>query len=180
MPRWGQQRALLAMIAAIGVLVAGCSASSSQQTSSPRTNHPRASGGACQVTDPGGHDIPAPLKRYGDGPFFGDGQMWIDAWWTKNGNVGTSGNKDYPYGVKYASFTLRHGKVTGALGRPKIEAIRLDGSGLAKGSFGGYATATSNGVIQHWWPTGLIFSSHGCWQITESVGHSTIKFIVRI
>lgn len=181
-----QHRLTLAIVAATVTTLAAtaCSATSNSPSTAPKQSHASTTGTkSCQVTKPTQSGIPASLQHYGDGPWFGDGPMWVDAWWVdlKNRKLALRNSSEkYPYAIKYRSFTVQHGKVTDTLGHPKIHATRLDGRGRAKGGFGGYATEADTPVIEHFWPTVVSFSSHGCWQITESIGHSTIKFKVKI
>jgi hypothetical protein len=67
--------------------------------------------------------------------------------------------------------------MTDRKGAPKVSAERLDGSGPVRGSTGGFASA--NGTM-HWWPTVVEFPDPGCWMVTESLGSTTVSFVLRV
>ncbi|MES4826576.1 MULTISPECIES: hypothetical protein [Streptomyces] len=82
------------------------------------------------------------------------------------------------YRTKYASITLdAQGQVTDQKGAPDVDVERLDRSGSARGSTGGFATADGD---RQWWPTVVNFAEPGCWKVTESLGSTEVRFIVHV
>jgi hypothetical protein len=135
----------------------------------------------CRVTEPTRSGIPSEVAKQAFGNVFGNGRLWVGAWWT-GGLLDQVRSKDladdqFPYTAKYATWTLQDGKVSAAAGAPQVSVKRLDAPGHGEGSFGGYATTTEG---FHFWPTGVGFSDTGCWQVTETVGGDSVTYIVQI
>ena len=173
MPEW--VRPTLAGVCSAALLTAGCT--DGRQSSASGTP----SGGACPATRPTERAIPAGVSEQGYGPVFGEGSLWVGAWWAQRPMLEQL-RAQRPRAVKYPSFTVRDGQVTNALGPPRIRAERLDGTGEGSADTGGYATATQDGsgATLHWWPTVVTFPSAGCWRVTETVADTTISYVVRI
>lgn len=71
--------------------------------------------------------------------------------------------------------------MTDQWGPPRVEGTRLDGEGEASGDAGGYATSMGDsGNTLNWWPTSVEFPSLGCWEITETVGDTSITYVVKL
>ncbi|WP_338747871.1 hypothetical protein [Janibacter alittae] len=118
------------------------------------------------------------MRETHEGPVFGQGALWVGAWWTDKPALKQAREIG---GMKYPSFTIREGNVTDELGPPRVQAERVDGKGEASGSTGGYAKAVDDaGKTFHWWPTAISFPSPGCWQVTETVGRTSITYVVWI
>ncbi|MDX3387871.1 hypothetical protein PV682_41485 [Streptomyces niveiscabiei] len=82
------------------------------------------------------------------------------------------------YRMKYVSITLDgQGRVTDRKGAPRVDAERLDGSGSVRGGTGGFATAEGG---RHWWPTVIGFGGPGCWQVTETLGSTEVRFTMHV
>lgn len=176
--------AALAALCSAGLLTAGCRPdAASSGTVSPSPTPESSTADACPVTSPTEQAIPEGVRehRYGGGAVFGQGALWVGAWWADRSFL-KQFREQRPYVVKYPSFTIRDGEVTDALGPPLVRAERLDGIGGVSGTSGGYATATQDGSGRtlHWWPTVIHFSGAGCWQVTETVADTTITYVVQI
>jgi hypothetical protein len=109
----------------------------------------------------------------GDG-WYGSGPLWtqgIGAGMTRAGNG---------YRLKYGSFTLDdRGAMSGRVGRPRLAVRRVDGPGTGHGSVRAYGDATGRGNTPiSFWPTVVALSHSGCWQITESLHRTTLRFHV--
>lgn len=166
----------------ITALAGGCTTSTpSVSTSQPSTSSHALSvdGRRCHETIPVTHGVPAVLAD-AEADWYGRGHIWVNLWWTDSGisdrNFGPNDDKEYPYAVKYGSVIVEHGRLTDSFGHPHISVRRLDGTGRSRASFGAYASA--GGV--DFWPTGVGFSRRGCWEVTESVAGSTIKFVLKV
>lgn len=182
-----RQAALL--IAPLAVLSAACTASSSPSSSSspsPKTAHaapPAGRGEAsdaadagCRVTPPvPAASVPAALRDWGAGQqWYGDGDLWV----AKPGVQGPWDSAGGGYRTKYASVTLdAHGAVTDRKGPPVVRAERLDGSASVIADTGGFATADGG---KHWWPTGVALPQDGCWKVTETLGSTSVDFVIRV
>lgn len=171
--------AALAAVCSTSLLTVGCQSTEAPAAqpseSTVPTSSPDSDTDACQVTLPTLDQTPSLLDEWGS--VFGRETLWVDAWWADR-SVLEQARTDRA--VKYASFTIQDGEVTEGLGPPRVQAKRLDGKGKVVGASGGYASAEQGGQIIHWWPTGLGFSSHGCWQVTETVGPTSITYVVKI
>ena len=135
----------------------------------------------CRATEPTRSGVPSEVAKQAFGNVFGDGRLWVGAWWT-GGLLDQVRSKDladdqFPYTAKYPTWTLQDGKVSAVAGAPQVSVQRLDAPGHGEGSVGGYATTTEG---FHWWPTGVGFSDTGCWQVTETVGGDSITYVVHI
>lgn len=166
------------------VLAAGCGSTDTDSSS-------QASAGGessdCQITEPADTDAPEGVQDALDGldyGAFGKDALWVDAWWTdqetldeaRSGELSDDPD-EYPYQMKYPSYTVRKGAVVDEMGAPEVEVERLDGDGEANADTGGFATATNDdGTDIHWWPTVIAFSDHGCWQVTETVKDTSISY----
>lgn len=136
----------------------------------------------CRVTEPTRSGVPSDVAKQRYDNVFGDGRLWVGAWWANEDSLDQVRSKDlsdngFPYSVKYPTWTVRDGKVSAVAGAPQVSVKRLDGPGHGGGSVGGYATSTEG---FHWWPTGVGFSDTGCWQVTETVGGDSITYVVHI
>lgn len=165
----GMGLATMAGLCSAVLLTTGCTAGTSTDENS-----------SCPVTRPTSSGVPEGVREQRYGAVFGQGALWVGAWWADRSAV-EQVRHQRPHAVKYPSFTVRDGAVTSALGPPLVQATRLDGTGEASGDTGGYASATQDGSDRtlHWWPTVVTFSSRGCWQITETVGGTSISYVVR-
>lgn len=122
----------------------------------------------CPVTLPG-HTGPAGARQafFGWGASYGNGELWVGGLW--------------PHGVIAASPGLvdRHGRVGMKFGwwrevpgRLRIIGRRLDAPAprlLADVPPGYGATGFQ--------PSGLIFPTEGCWEVTGTVGHTSLSFV---
>jgi hypothetical protein len=180
---------LLMGVSSALLFTAGCTTAVLGGRGSPAASSPSAAVAAtpagCRVTEPTRSGAPSVVAKQAFGNVFGDGRLWVGAWWT-GGLLDQVRSKDladdeFPYTVKYPTWTLRDGKVSATAGAPQVSVKRLDGPGHGEGSVGGYATAAEGGTTAfHWWPTGVGFSDTGCWQVTETVGGDSITYVVRI
>ena len=173
---------LVAGLCSTVLLISGCTVSESSTEGPVTAASPTVASsplaGGCRVTRPTKEGIPEGVREVVDGPVFGQGKLWVHAWWAEK-PILTSVREENE--IKYPSFTLRNGEVTDQLGPPRLQIKRLDGAGEASGDTGGYATAQDDsGRILNWWPTGIDFSSSGCWQVTETVGGTSIIYTIRL
>jgi hypothetical protein len=168
------------------LFTAGCTATVLGGRGSPAASSPSAAvtatPAACRVTEPTRSGVPSEVAKQRYGNVFGDGRLWVGAWWTDGGNLDQVRSKgladdEFPYTDKYPTWTVRDGKVSAVAGAPQVTVKRLDGPGHGEGSVGGYATSTEG---FHWWPTGVGFSDTGCWQVTETVGGDSVIYVVQI
>ncbi|MEK8146253.1 hypothetical protein NKH18_48500 [Streptomyces sp. M10(2022)] len=111
-------------------------------------------------------------------------QQWHGAadLWVRIPTLGSTARSAEGYRAKYVSVTLdEQGKVTDRKGPPTVSAERVDGSGTARGSTGGYASAEKdNGRRIRWWPTTIDFPDGGCWLVTEVLGSTTVRVLLRV
>lgn len=185
MLRW--ERSIVAGLSAAVLLLAGCTSSGPRpQPSQPPFASPTQAASAvarpktdtCLVTTPTEDGIPKGLSESLDGPVYGQGPLWVGAWWA---DEPTFKQARELRSIKYPLFTIENGKATDDLGPPRVEAIRLDGEGRAGGGTGGYARDPGNsGQSFDWWPTGIDFPSHGCWQVTQTAASTSITYVVRL
>jgi hypothetical protein len=170
------------------LFAAGCTTAVPRGRGAPAASSPSAAVTAtpagCRVTEPTRSGVPSEVAKQGAGNVFGDGRLWVGAWWTGGllDQVRSKGLADdkFPYTVKYPTWTVRDGKVSAAAGAPQLSVKRVDAPGHGEGSVGGYATAPQGDTTLHWWPTGVGFSDTGCWQVTETVGGDSITYVVQI
>lgn len=170
------------------VLAAGCG-STDTDSSSPASTSGESSD--CQVSEAADTDAPEGVQDALDGldyGAFGKDELWVDAWWTdqealdqvRSGEL-SDDSDEYPYQMKYPSYTVRDGAVVEEMGAPEVEVKRLDGHGDANAHTGGFATTTNDdGTELHWWPTVIEFSDHGCWQVTETVKDTSINYTLKL
>lgn len=181
---------MLSVGAAAVLLTAGCATTpSSAPHPSAASTTPVAQ--ACRVTPPTQSDIPAVItaQQY-TGPVFNKGNLWVGAWWGnpevlkqagKKITGGIGGDSKYPYGMKYPTWKVQDGKITGEGGKPRIRVKSLDGHSQGSGLVGGYTNELmDNGTTAYWWPTVVGFTSTGCWQITETQGGDRLVYLVKI
>lgn len=146
---------MTATILTVSFFTCFCTASSAAQVGgSPR----------CQVTKPNGNTPPGERAR----PHFhgGDG-LWTSLW------------RDEPNAPDYVlgdgSLSLKFAWWRGVKGKLIIEGRRLDGVAppLRSKIPMGYGDTGFQ-------PTGLIFPTEGCWEVTGKVGDVSLKFVVRV
>lgn len=172
------------------LVIAGCTTATSENRGAPASRSPRAAGTAtpatCSVTEPTRTGVPADVAEQGYGDVFGEGRLWVGAWWTDGENLDQVRSKgladeEYPYREKYPTWTVQHGEVSAAAGAPQVSVTRVDTPGQGDGGVGGYGTARQDDTtVFHWWPTVVGFSENGCWRVTETVGEDSITYVVRI
>ena len=177
------ERATLLSLCSTILITTGCSATDGAVERPPNTAPtsaaaPTPTSVACRVTRPTTEGIPTGVRQTHDGAVFGQGTLWVGAWWSDKAVLEQARQHG---GIKYPSFTIQDDVVTDELGPPQVSAKRLDGEGESSGDTGGYATAEDDsGKPLHWWPTGIRFSSPGCWQVTETVGSTSITYVVDV
>lgn len=131
----------------------------------------------CPVTQPvPRQQVPESLRGLGE-RWVGAEDLWIDL----PGGAVSAGPTD----LKFATYTLdEQGRMSDLHGPPTLTARRLDGPGSAAGdrqSQSSYATATGpNGRVMHFWPTTITVPTPGCWAFTETLGDTTVRFVVPI
>lgn len=184
---------LVGLGVAVLLLTGGCTAAQQHTVEPPSrsavSTTPAAQ--ACPVTSPTQGGIPAVVtaQQY-TGPVFNTGNLRVGAWWgnpeifkqaSKKITGGVGGDSKYPYGMKYPTWKVQDGKITGAGGKPRISVKPLDGHGQGSGIGGGYTNELmGNGTMAYWWPTVVGFTIPGCWQITEAQGGDSLVYVVKI
>ncbi|MFE4535221.1 hypothetical protein ACFRKB_09070 [Streptomyces scopuliridis] len=163
------------------LLAVGCSTSTSPQPDSPSSSAswPDTSDTtnvACPDTAPVPPDsLPAAVDDFDKkSEWYGTDDLWV----AKPRLLDHTDEREARYRAKYASITLdAQGRVTDQKGAPRVEAERLNRSGTARGSTGGFATGDGD---RQWWPTAIDFPEPGCWQVTETLGSTEVRFTVHV
>ena len=173
----------MAGLCSTGLPMAGCPASESvtegpvTAAASPTVASSPVTDG-CRVTLPTKEGIPKSVRQSVDGPVFGQGGLWMYAWWAEGPTLASVRKEN---GIKYPSLTTHDGVVTDQFGPPRLQVIRLDGTGEASGDSGGFATDYDDlGRTRTWWPTAIDSSGAGCWQVTETVGDTSITYTAQL
>lgn len=185
------ERAGLAGLFAVVLFTAGCTATHpSAPHSAPTTTSAPSGAQACPVTEPTQGAVPAGIAVQKPGPVYNQGDLWVRAWWDnpealaaagKKMTGGIGGDAKYPYGMKYPTWKVLAGKLTGEGSRPRISVKPLDGHGHGSGILGGYTNALQDdGNTAYWWPTVVGFTTHGCWQVTETQGGDSLAYIIKL
>jgi hypothetical protein len=136
----------------------------------------------CAVTLPNGSEPPGVFTHHGpnDNPgsksyksyLFGNGKLWTTLW--PNGTVefrtGGPGSVD-----SHGSLGMKFPWWRGVRGKLTIEGKRLDGPAppLRARIPEGYGDTGFQ-------PTGLIFPTYGCWEVTGRVGVASLTFVTRV
>ncbi|MFI5659052.1 hypothetical protein [Streptomyces sp. NPDC051684] len=163
------------------LLAVGCSTPTSSQPDPPSSSASRpdassATNAACPDTAPvSSGSVPAAVHDFDKkSNWYGADGLWV----AQPRLLDHMDEHEEGYRTKYASITLdAQGRVTDQRGAPHIEVERLDRSGSARGSTGGFATANGD---RQWWPTVISFPGPGCWQVTESLGSTEVRFTVHV
>ncbi|MFM9607212.1 hypothetical protein [Streptomyces niveiscabiei] len=161
------------------LLVVGCSTSDSPPPDPPSPSASRpaatdATNAACPHTaQVPSASVPAAVRAFDrKAEWHGAGDLWVLEPRVPEA-MGAQG-----YHTKYVSITLDgQGQVTDRKGAPRVDAERLDGSGSVRGSTGGFATDAGG---RHWWPTVIDFGGPGCWQVTETLGSTEVRFTMHV
>lgn len=135
--------------------------------------------GPCSIASPDPADVPDVLRAMGsNGEWCGVKSLWVR---TPAASEISSAGKG-AYRVKFASVTLNEqGEMSKHNGPPQVTAVRVDGSATARGSTGGYATASGDGGREiRWWPTTITFPSEGHWEVKEVLATTTVRFTLHV
>ena len=122
----------------------------------------------CPVTRPG-HTGPAGARQafFGWGASYGNGGLWVGGLW--------------PHGVIVASpgFVDRHGRVGMKFGwwREVPGHLRITGRRLDAPAPRLLANIPSGYGATGFQPSGLIFPTEGCWEVTGTVGQTSLSFV---
>ncbi|MFW6691250.1 hypothetical protein [Streptomyces sp. MAR4 CNX-425] len=119
--------------------------------------------------------MPAAVRDFDkQGKWYGADDLWV----ARPDLLDHPGERAEGYRTKYASITLdAQGRVTDRKGAPRVDVERLDRSGSGRGGTGGYATADGG---RRWWPTVVDFPGTGCWEVTETLGSTEVRFTVPV
>jgi hypothetical protein len=154
-------RKLALMVAATTVLV-GCSGQANQSSAPPSS---------CPVTRPNGS---SPSKNAGFN--HGNGVVWVALW--PRGKLlagplpdGSSWAEVGPDG----SIRAKLGWWRGVKGRLTITGRRLDALAPRLGS-----EVSAGYGVSGFQPSGLIFPSEGCWEVTGKVGEAKLRFVTLV
>lgn len=140
----------------------------------PPAFHHAAPAGACPVTEPNGRRPPNPERvAGGQGPGgYGNEAIWTNVWMWGEGEVAVPATHVAPSGafgpMKWSWYQYGPGLL-------KIDGRRLDGPAppletTVPAGYGG----------QGFHPTGLIFPTGGCWEVTGRVGEASLTFVTRV
>jgi hypothetical protein len=121
--------------------------------------------------------VPAALRTQENGSWYGKDGLWTLANSTNRGGVLTLSKDRGNYRWKHPWFTLHDGKPTARGGPPTVRIARLDKQGTATVSGPSNATLPS-GVS--FWAEADVFPAPGCYQVTASRGHTTVRFTIRL
>ena len=168
----------LALVGAVAVLLTGCSGNSEptaadtkggQTTNAPSSGPETEQKGVCPATLPNGSVPPDTTADFwGSSDSHGNGKLWTLLW---------------PYGVvvapdewieKDGSIGVKWPWYRGVPGKLKIEGRRLDAT--APPLRADLSTADSYGE-SGFQPSGIYFSTEGCWEVTGKVGGATLTFV---
>jgi hypothetical protein len=151
--RWSIETKRVVPFALVGVSSAllfteGCATVVPGGRGAPAASSPRAAvtgtPARCRVTEPTRSGIPSEVAKQRAGNVFGEGRLWVGAWWTEGlldqVRSKSLADDEFPYTVKYPTWTLRDGKVSAEAGAPQVRVKRVDAPGHGEGSVGGYAT----------------------------------------
>lgn len=187
------ERAGLAGLCVVVLLTAGCTAAgakSSPSTATAGSTTPAAVAQACSVTPATKDGIPAGVAAQKYGPVYGQGNLWVGAWWAEPSGLkqartkvagGVGGDAKHPYGMKYPTWKVQDGQVTGKGGRPRVTVTSLDGHGRGSSDVGGYVGATDTGnPVNRWFPTVIGVTAHGCYRVTETQGGDSLAYIIKL
>lgn len=169
---------------ALSLILAGCAASPSPVPHAKESSAPTVT--TCAVTAPTTDGIPPAIMSQQYPAVYNEGDLWVGAWWTdpaslKQARSAEDSDSRYPYGQKYPSWTVNDGEVTSVGGAPRVTVKRLDGNDHGSSSVGGLSSATlADGTVARWYPTVVRFTTHGCWQVTETVGVQSLAYVVKL
>lgn len=164
--------------------ISGCSSEGSnkpkpKEVASTSASDPSESKGPCLIASSDPTDVPDVLRGMGsDVKWCGDKDLWVR---TPGASELITLDKG-AYRAKFASVTLNEqGEMSARNGPPQVTAVRVDGSGTARGSTGGYATASGEGGQEiRWWPTTITFPSAGHWEVKEVLAATTVRFTIHV
>lgn len=128
---------------------------------------------ACPVTIPNGSQPPIGENVFGRGPGgHGNDALWTNLWTWGEGEVSVPASHVNPDGSLGGMKWPWWRGVPGAL---RIEGLRLDNEAppLRAEIPGGYG---DRGFL----PSGLIFPTTGCWEVTGHVGIASLTFVVLV
>jgi hypothetical protein len=163
----------LAAVVVAGVLLAGCASAAPSPSAAPPTPEIAAAStdaDDCPVTQPTTAPPEIGERLFGSGSAHGNADLWV-------GGLGPGGvytvPEDYPkadgsIGIKLGWWRI----VAGSL---EISGRRLDASapaldGVASDGYGNIGFQAS----------GVTFPTEGCWEVTGSIGDSTMTFVMLV
>ena len=137
----------------------------------PSTTEWRPAGGGegtCPLTLPN-RSVPADVDEWTAEDSYGDGKLWTQLW-PYNVVIASSGfvREDGSIGMKWPWWRGARGELT-------IEGRRLDGEAEPLGAEipEGYGPSGFQ-------PTGILFPSEGCWEVTGTVGDASLTFVTLV
>jgi hypothetical protein len=163
----------LALLAALAALVAACSGDSQSQgaTTAARTvsaSEPEKQEGTCPVTI-ANRTVPPDASDWGPDDSHGNGKLWT-LFWPYGVVVADSGyvEDDGSIGIKWPWWR-------GVRGPLSITGQRLDkpAAPLRAEIPDGYGTSGFQ-------PSGIYFSTEGCWEVTGRVGQARLTFVTLV
>jgi hypothetical protein len=151
-------------LAACAALAAGCSGGS-EPSSRPPGERATSAASACPVTVPN-HSTPPGARDWASEHSYGNGKLWTDFW---------------PFNVVVAhaeqvnadgSIEMKWPWWRGVRGTLRIEGRRLNGDAAPLRA----EIPAAYGLVG-FQPSGLIFPTEGCWEITGRVGDASLTFV---
>ncbi len=163
----------LALLAAFAVLVAACSGDSEPQavTTAARTasaSEPERKDGTCPVTI-ANRSVPPDSSDWGPDDSHGNGKLWT-LFWPFGVVVADSG-----YVEDDGSIRMKWPWWRGVRGTLKIQGRRLDGPARPL-----RAEVNDAYGLSGFQPSGIYFSTEGCWEVTGSVGQASLTFVTLV
>jgi hypothetical protein len=147
-------------------------ASSSSLATLPATGRPvtMADAASCPVTRPGRFVPPSGVSAdalFGAGASHGNGQLWVGGLWPDGVLAANSSfvQADGSVGMKFGWYRVVSGSLT-ITGR-RLDAPAPPARGQAPGGYGDTGFQAS----------GVDFPTEGCWEITGTVGSTTLTFV---
>jgi hypothetical protein len=160
------------LLAVLAVVMAGCFGGSEPTAvetqpanSSPTRTEPATT---CPVTLPN-RSVPADATDWGPSGSHGNGKLW-----TLLGPYGVVVAPD-EYIEKDGSIGVKWPWWRGVRGKLKVEGRRLDGSARRL-----RAEINDDYGLSGFQPSGIYFSTEGCWEVTGKVGGARLTFVTLV
>jgi hypothetical protein len=172
----------------VGIAAAGTITDATPARSVERTASPAASPGACPVTRPNGVQPPESANIFGRGNGdYGTGALWTSLWVWGEGVVlvpethvnadGSLGPMKWPWWRGVPGPLVVTGRRLDAPA-PPLQAFAAGGERIDRTPEPSAFEVRYSESAFH--PTGLVFPTGGCWEITARVGEHTLTFVTLV